>query len=121
MRKISTFFSLFLIFIVNIFAQNNTTFPINGVDDYKDKLYAFTNATIYSDYKTKYTNATLLIKNGEVVQVGASINIPKDAIIIDLQGKYIYPSFIDLYSNYGMPSSSKKQNSEDPQFISNKN
>jgi imidazolonepropionase-like amidohydrolase len=120
MRKISTFFSLFLIFIVNIFAQNNTTFPINGVDDYKDKLYAFTNATIYSDYKTKYTNATLLIKNGEVVQVGASINIPKDAIIIDLQGKYIYPSFIDLYSNYGMPSSSKKQNSDDPQFISNK-
>ena len=73
-------FFIFLVFnfLQPIFAQNNTSFPINGVDDYNDKLYAFTNATIYSDYKTKFINATLLIKNGLVVQIGNGINIPND-------------------------------------------
>lgn len=118
MRHICFIF-FFFILISKSFAQNNTTFPINGVDDFNDKTYAFTNATIFADYKTKYTNATLLIKNGEVVQVG-NVNIPEDAIVINLEGKFIYPSFIDLYSSYGMPYTSSKTGNSSPQFISNK-
>ncbi len=119
MRYLYLLFS-FLLILANVTAQNNSTFPVNGVDDVNDKYYAFMNATIYSDYKTVYTNATMIIKNGEVVQVGVAISIPKEAVIIDLQGKYIYPSFIDLYSNYGMPNTSNKAPSDNPQFISNK-
>ena len=36
-----------------------------------------------------------------------NITIPEGAIVYDLEGEYIYPSFIDLYSNYGLPEIKK--------------
>jgi imidazolonepropionase-like amidohydrolase len=47
-------------------------------------------------------NATLLIRQDKIVAVGTTITIPSDAIVIDCSGKFIYPSFIDLYSDYGV-------------------
>ncbi len=79
------------------------TFPKNDVADNRQNLYAFTNATIYVDHATVLQNATLLIKGGYISQVGASVSIPKDAIVIDCNGKKIYPSFIESESDYGMP------------------
>jgi len=32
-----------------------------------------------------------------------------DAIVVDCTGKYIYPSFIDLYADYGMPAQAQAQ------------
>ena len=37
-----------------------------------------------------------------MVDVGTAVSIPKNAQIIDLKGKSIYPSFIDLYSSFGI-------------------
>ena len=99
--------------------QQLTTFPINGVDEPKSGLYAFTNATIYLDYKTKLEHATLIIKDGKVWHCGNAIEIPADAIVVDMMGKFIYPSFIDLYSNYGEQPISKKPSNND-EYISNK-
>ncbi|MBT3418009.1 MAG: amidohydrolase family protein, partial [Flavobacteriales bacterium] len=42
------------------------------------------------------------------------------SIIIDLKGDYIYPSFIDLYSNYGLATPKKGEYSYRPQYESNK-
>ena len=36
-----------------------------------------------------------------------NITIPEGAIVYDLEGDYIYPSFIDLYTNYGLPEIKK--------------
>lgn len=114
---------LLLHFIIISFFYGNsqqlTTFPINGVDEPKSGLYAFTNATIYLDYKTKLDHATLIIKDGKVWHCGNAIEIPADAIVVDMMGKFIYPSFIDLYSNYGEQPISKKPSSND-EYISNK-
>ena len=30
------------------------------------------------------------------------VTIPKNAVVIDLSGKSIYPSFIDMYSTFGV-------------------
>lgn len=86
---------------LTILAQ--VTFPQNGVYDERQGLYAFTNATIFTAYNQKMEGATLLIRDGKVEAVGKDVAIPKEAVQIDLKGKYIYPSFIDLYSDYGMP------------------
>ena len=80
------------------------TFPVNGVADKRDGIYAFTNATIVKDAATTLQNATLVIADGKIVSVGASVSVPKDAVVIDCKGKYIYPSFIDIYSDYGVPA-----------------
>lgn len=119
MKKIVLF-----IFIVcsSILAFTQETFIVNGVHNTNHNYYAFTNATIYVDYATKMEGATLLIKDGKIVSVGATKKqkLPADVVVYDLKGKYIYPSFIDLYSNYGMPAAKNKKKSKVPQLKSNK-
>ncbi len=78
------------------------TFPDNGVADPRDPCYALTHAYIIKDAQTTLSDATLVVRNGKIVAVGANVTIPKDAIIIDCHGKFIYPSFIDLYADYGV-------------------
>ncbi|MBO0341597.1 MAG: amidohydrolase family protein [Bacteroidota bacterium] len=87
---------------VSLFAQDY--FPINdGVKAKKNNNYtALTNAKIYVTPTQVINNGTLLIQNGKVVQVGKSVNIPKNAIVEDLSGKSIYPSFIDVFSGFGV-------------------
>ncbi|WBO84049.1 amidohydrolase family protein [Hymenobacter yonginensis] len=80
-----------------------TTYPRNGVYDQRPGLYAFTHATIFTDYKTKLTDATLLVRDGKVEAVGPNLKIPAGAVVQDLKGKYIYPGFVDLAASYGLP------------------
>ena len=74
----------------------------------KTALYAFTNASIVKDAQTTLQNATMVIRQGKIVAVGNNIAIPKDAVVIDCSGKYIYPAFIDIYSDYGIPAAEQR-------------
>jgi imidazolonepropionase-like amidohydrolase len=78
------------------------TYPVNGVADPREKIYAFTHATIIKDGRTTLTDATLLIRDGKIVSAGNNIAVPPNAVVADCTGKYIYPSFIDIYSDYGV-------------------
>lgn len=101
--KLKSFGGLSLIlwlFVSPLFAQ--TTYPANDVATPRSGYYAFINAKIYKDAKTIINSATLIIKQGKIEAVGTNLPVPKDAIIIDCKGKSIYPSFIDIYSDYGM-------------------
>ena len=86
-----------------------STYPVNGVADERSGHYAFTNATIVKDAATTLTNATLVIKEGKIVAIGTNITVPKGAVEVDCKGKFIYPSFIDIYSDYGMPQAQPRQ------------
>jgi hypothetical protein len=93
---------IFLIFFsVKFYTQS--TFPTNGAPFNTHSIYAFTNANIYVDFETIIKNGTLLIQDGMILNVGEKIEVPKNAVVYDLKGKFIYPSFIDLYSDYGIP------------------
>lgn len=89
------------------------TMPVNGVAEPRQACYAFTNAIIIKDHRNKMSNATLVIRQGKIVAVGTNVSIPQDAVIVDCKGKYIYPSFIDIYSDYGMPSVQRAQGGAD--------
>ena len=89
-----------LFYVSSLFAQS--TYPANDVASPRSGYYAFINAKIYKDAKTSINSATLIIKQGKIEAVGANLPIPKDAILVDCKGKFIYPSFIDMYSDYGM-------------------
>jgi len=97
--------TVFTIWSLISYAQNN--FPINDVKDNRTNAYAFTNATIHVDHLTTIENATLLIKEGIIQQVGSGISIPKGYTTIDAKGKHLYPSFIEMYSSYGLPKLEK--------------
>jgi imidazolonepropionase-like amidohydrolase len=99
----------FSFWLFSSYAQE--TYTVNGVKDERPGLHAFINATLHVDFQTSIENATLLIQKGEVIGAGKDIKVPKGAIIHDLQGKHIYPSFIELSSNIGMP---KAENGRSP-------
>jgi imidazolonepropionase-like amidohydrolase len=103
------------------FAQE--TFPQNGVFDHREGYFAFTNATIYQTFDRKIDNATLIIRNGKVEAVGQGLSAPAGAVAIDLKGKSIYPSFIDMYADYGMPAvdaATRQRTRRGPQMVSTK-
>ena len=83
-------------------AKAQPTFPKNGVADPRHGHYAFTNATIVKDANTTLTNATLIIKDGKIVAVGTNLKVPTGAVEINCNNKWIYPSFIDIYADYGI-------------------
>ncbi len=97
-------FMLTLILLVTGWgAWAQETFPRNDVKDNRAGQYAFTNATIVVDPQTTLQNATMLIKGDKIEQVGANLSVPKGYVTIDLKGKFIYPSLIDMFTNYGLP------------------
>lgn len=89
---------------ISALCQAQETFPKNGAYDQRSGRYAFTNATIIADAKTTIQNGTLLIENGMIREAGKTVKIPTGTVIVDLKGKFIYPSLIDLDSDYGMPA-----------------
>ncbi|MCX6274900.1 MAG: amidohydrolase family protein [Bacteroidetes bacterium] len=95
------------------------TFPVNGTTDPKHLTYAFKNAKIFTDYKTSIDSAILIVRDGLVVDAGKNLAIPEDAVLFDLKGKFIYPSLIDIFTDYGLPEVAKRKDNENPQFLSN--
>ncbi|ARV05879.1 amidohydrolase [Polaribacter sp. SA4-10] len=115
MRKLLLLFS----FLLAISLQAQDYFPINtGVKTSKNTTVAFTNATIYVTPQKVIKKGTLLIKDGKILNVGKSVSIPAGTKTIDLKGKTMYPSFIDLYSNFGItkPKRTRSNRSSKPQY-----
>jgi len=100
------------------------SFPINGVRDVRLGLYAFTNATIVQNSTTKIEKGTLLIKQGKIIAVGATVAVPAEAVVVDCNGKFIYPSFVDPFTEYGVGGAKRTAGGFNygapAQFISNK-
>ncbi len=117
MKKIILAFLFnFPLFIFHSFSQE--TFPVNGTRENNKLYYAFTNATIFTDYQTRIDSATLLIKEGKIEAAGKGINIPEGAVITNLKGKFIYPSLVDVYTSYGLPEPKKESAGQGPQIES---
>lgn len=109
MKKLSICL-LFLLLYGGLSAQEY--FPKNdGVKEENNNYTAFINATIYVTPSEVVNNGSLLIQNGKVVASGSGISIPDNAVVIDLDGKYIYPSFIESYSGFGIEKPKRKPGS----------
>lgn len=90
-----------MFYVGNSFAQE--TFPKNDVLDERPSAVAFINATVVTSPSEQLKNATMLIKNGKIISVATNNSVPEEYRVIDLKGKYLYPSFIEMFSEYGQP------------------
>lgn len=106
-KTINQLFLLFTLILISSQLIAQETFPRNGVADHREGLYAFTNATIYQSYNQKIENATLVIRDGKIEAVGQGLQVPDDAVVVNCMGKTIYPSFIEMHSDYGMPETKR--------------
>lgn len=101
-------------------AQTNSTFPVNGATDNRHTVFAFTNAHIQADAETMILNGTLIVQDGIITGIGQNLKIPKGAMVYDMKGKWIYPSFVDPYTTYGMPEVKRMPWSPFPQTESSR-
>lgn len=107
LKRILLITALSSFYVKNALAQ--TTFPNNGAPHPIHTIYVFTNAVVHLDYETTLSNGSLIIQDGKVIAAAEKVTVPQGAIVYDLKGKHIYPSFIDLYSNFGLPEKENKE------------
>jgi imidazolonepropionase-like amidohydrolase len=108
MKKIILLLFLSLI-ISKSYAQEY--FPNNeSVQNKNNNFTALTNAKIFVTPTQIIEKGTLLIQNGKVISVGTSVNIPKNCMVINVEGKSIYPSFIDMYTSFGIDKPKREDN-----------
>ena len=110
---------LFLLFIFfSIIGCSQEDFPINGVRDKNHNFHAFINATLHVDAEATITDGYLFIKEGRITYAGPKTKLPKSCVVHDVKGKHIYPSFIDLYTSYGIEKAKASPRTDYPQYNS---
>jgi len=63
------------------------------------------NATILTASHGTIERGSILIKDGKIAEVGASIKAPKDAQVIDSAGQFVMPGIIDCHSHIAVDGS----------------
>jgi len=63
------------------------------------------NATILTVTKGTIEHGSILIKDGKIAEVGSSVKAPKDATVIDAEGKFVTPGIIDCHSHIAIEGS----------------
>lgn len=108
---------LFLLVFSMHMLNGQVYFPDNTAVKTKELNYqAFTNATIHLNPTTVIKNATLLEQKGRIVAVGQNISLPKNTRIFDKTGTHIYPSFIELNSNFGIKMEKTSRSGRSAQY-----
>lgn len=69
--------------------------------------YAITNAKIVTVSGATIDKGTIVIRNGLIDAVGASVATPADAQVFDASGLTVYPGFIDALTNLGLPATAR--------------
>jgi imidazolonepropionase-like amidohydrolase len=63
------------------------------------------NATILTVSHGTIEHGSILIKDGKIAEVGASVKAPKDAQVIDAAGQFVIPGIIDCHSHIAVDGS----------------
>jgi imidazolonepropionase-like amidohydrolase len=65
-------------------------------------VYAIKGAKVYPVSGAPIENGTVIIRGGKIVAVGAKIEIPADAQVIDAAGLEVYPGLFDPFTQIGL-------------------
>jgi imidazolonepropionase-like amidohydrolase len=82
-------------------AQAGTT-PQLGLRETPPAAIAFVHGKIVVGPDQVLEDATLVVRQGRVEKVGTGIAPPPDALVHDLRGRWVFPGFIDPYTDYGL-------------------
>jgi imidazolonepropionase-like amidohydrolase len=66
------------------------------------EVTAIRNATVVPVVGPRVPNATVLIRNGRIEAVGANVQVPPGAAVVDATGMFVYPGFIDSGTRLGL-------------------
>lgn len=75
-----------------------------------------TGATVYQRGGAKLENASVLIRDGKIAEVGAAVAAPAGAQQIDGRGKVVAPGFVEAFSQLGLIEIELEASSVDGRF-----
>lgn len=110
-------FFLLIIALSSSFLYAQRTFPHPGITDKKEVYTLFKNAVVHqSPQRTDTVN--VLIYKDKIIAVGSAneLTIPKNTVVKELAGFEIFPSFIELNSDYGITLPEKKEEERGPEY-----
>jgi imidazolonepropionase-like amidohydrolase len=98
------------------------TFPVNGVVNKQLIRTALEDATVHVSSTEVIEDATVVFYQGRIEAVGLSSVIQVNGPVIrhDLNGLHVYPSFVDIHSDYAMPEAQREGWGRGPQDLSDK-
>jgi len=76
------------------------------------RTYAITNATIVQSPGRKIEKGIVVMKDGLITAVGASVPIPPEAIVIKADSMFVYAGFIDGLSRTGVTKPKEEKEKE---------
>ncbi len=68
----------------------------------QNKPIALVGATVHTITNGTIENGIVLFDKGKIIAVGKNVEIPKDAEIIDVKGKHVYPGLINAFTTIGL-------------------
>ncbi|HKB81267.1 MAG TPA: amidohydrolase family protein [Thermoanaerobaculia bacterium] len=67
-------------------------------------VYAITDGTVHPVSGPAIPNGVVIVRNGLIEAVGANLQIPADATVVDAHGGDVYPGLIDAQTSLGFPA-----------------
>lgn len=74
---------------------------------------AITNARVLDGKGTFFSNGTVLMEDGKIVDVGENVDIPAGVDVIDANGKVVTPGLIDVHTHLGVSEAGLGQEGAD--------
>src|SRR4029078_12706903 len=93
---------VFRVLAVSTVAFTAMVFPgfnVSGQMPARAPRYAITNARICTAAGAPIEKGTLVMRDGVIEDVGASVAAPSDALVVDGTGLVVYPGLIDMANN----------------------
>ena len=89
---------------VSIGQQTTGTKPEVGILDHKSEIITIRHATVVPEPGKILENATIVVRDGKVSEIGVGLMPPPESQIIDMSGKTIYAGFVDAGIELEAPS-----------------
>jgi imidazolonepropionase-like amidohydrolase len=98
------------------------TFPVNGVVDKDLVRTVFDHAVVHVASGEVMQDASVVVYQGRIESVvpTAMLELNGPAVREDLTGFHVYPSFVDVSANWGMPSAQEERYQRGNQDVSDK-
>ena len=90
---------------------NDDPFPSTYVP-FPSRPTLIRNVTILTAAGPAIRNGAVLLRDGKIAAVGATVSAPADAVVIDGTGKYVTPGIIDTHSHIGAGGSPDEQGTQ---------
>ncbi len=77
------------------------------------KVYALINGTVHPVSGPVIPGGTVVLQNGRILAVGARVEVPSGATVVDAKGLHVYPGMIDAGSQLGLTEIGSVRGQED--------